>query len=427
MAQNAEGQGQTAEPVETPIDAEFEPAAGPAMRTPSARRGATFAFFFFIIAVISAVGGGLLGAQYVLRHSAVTAAAAQSDRIVALETALADLSAANAVLQTDLDAAAAALADPAPDSTAVEALARVDALIERVDLLRSDYSGADGRIASLEAQRAETGDPAAAAMIAARLDRLAEDVRDARSVADRALAQPQITREMFDAMGERLDAETVLRVERLAAQLEGEVAGLEALIERVNLRAAAAEDAAATLAARLAGVEDLQAGGRDAAAAAFALAELQEAANAGGAFTAQLEHARPSFNNTRALEELSTLAELGAPSRATLGGMFPAIAHEVRAAERGNGETGMLGQISGALAGAVSTRRVDNPDIRAPEEILVRAQARLEDDELNAAAEEMARLEGPAGEAARGWIMQARRRLAIEAALDALRDELSEM
>ncbi len=163
---------------------------------------------------------------------------------------------------------------------------------------------------------------------------------------------------------------------------------------------------------------------QDAARAAFAVAAASEAAHASGPFeqsVASLKALLPDDPNVAALEPL---ARTGAPTRAELRGDFEDVQTSViRAARQAQAGSGFWGRIQAALAQWITVRRAGEGD--TPDGVVERAQARLAADDLAGAIEELNRLSGAPARAAAPWLENARRRLAIDTYLAAIRTELS--
>jgi len=161
-----------------------------------------------------------------------------------------------------------------------------------------------------------------------------------------------------------------------------------------------------------------------AARASYAVVAASEASRSSGPFLqahAALAALLPDDENVTALEPL---ARTGAPTRDELRERFERIDLEiVRAARRSQAGGGFWGRIQAALAQWIVVRRAGAGD--TPEGVVERAEDYLAADRLDAAIQELSRLNGAPRRVADPWIADARRRLEIDTRIAAIREELS--
>jgi hypothetical protein len=162
----------------------------------------------------------------------------------------------------------------------------------------------------------------------------------------------------------------------------------------------------------------------EAARAAFAVAAAAEASRSSGPFEqsfASLKELLPDDPNVAALEPLS---RTGAPTRNELRDSFGEVQLGIiRAARQAQAGAGFWGRIQAALAQWITIRQAGQGD--TPDGVVERASQRLSADDLAGAIQELNRLSGAPAAAAAGWLENARRRLAIDTHLAAIRTELS--
>ncbi len=126
---------------------------------------------------------------------------------------------------------------------------------------------------------------------------------------------------------------------------------------------------------------------------------------------------------SRAAAALSPYADGGVPTLATLQQAFPATARAVMRARAQGESTGLMGEIKNKLGGLVSVRRTATESTGGGDDVeiaLARTEAALAAGKLESAAGALAKLSGPPGMAAQGWLEGAAARLEAERAMDAL-------
>lgn len=392
----AGGERPDADAAQEPIDAEFEPAKGQSSAHASRSVSPLMAALMSAgAAVLGAIGGVVLDGGGSGGGASDVEIAGLRSEIEALNTRLAETTASD---QTRADIAA---------------------LEEHVD-------AAGARLTALEAAGASGGDEEMAAALASRMDALAAETAEATRIAREASNAPRASPADIANLSSR-----VATIDARSASAENRIADMDLRVSEIDARADAHEasiaqngEAVASLAGRLTGVATAVGRRSAGAAAALAIADLQNVSDAGHPFATELVAVAEHVEDPDLLAPLSPLADDGVSSRAQLASMFGAVARQARRAERG-GEGGVVDHLSRAIADVVTVRRLDAPQSQATGDILARAQARLAADDLEACVIEMERLQGPAREAADGWIVQARQRLALEAALDDIRASLA--
>ncbi|NYZ14666.1 hypothetical protein HL658_19125 [Azospirillum sp. RWY-5-1] len=170
--------------------------------------------------------------------------------------------------------------------------------------------------------------------------------------------------------------------------------------------------------------KDLQAR-RDASTAAEALVlaagQLRAALAGSQPFQSELQAVRQlGVNDTQvaqALDSIAPFAPKGVPTRPTLTDRFSTLASDiVRAANKGNG-TNWLDQVGGTLSTLVTVRQQGAGVVGdSAQAIVARTEAALQEGNLAQAVKEASALQGPAAEAASGWLADAKARLAADEA-----------
>jgi hypothetical protein len=295
----------------------------------------------------------------------------------------------------------------------------VSALASRVDgAIDQKLQAIDGRIASLEGGGASgnTGDDDAGGAT--------NDSGSSTGGADTAAtgegawtAQVASLRSSLAALSEKIDS------------LSGETAEITDLKSQLG-------DLASKLSTLSAATADLDTLRSDVATlyerasdprAAFALAvgQLREDVLAGGSYAETLTTADAlapdDADSKAALATLRTWENDGVATRARLADALNAAAYRAVEESRRDTAEGWFDKTVAELASIVSIRRVDGESGGSTaDDVTARAEARLRQDDLNGAIDEMASLTGAAAEAAAGWLDMARARQAAEQAVDTL-------
>lgn len=344
---------------------------------------------------------------------------------------------------------------PAPSAVMDRVAALEGRLAQIADAPAADLSALEARIAALEA-RPGTGYGAAVADLTARLGTLESRLGAvAASVPDpvdpdaviaqaRTVLQPDMAAAAATAaapLTQRLDglaADGQTRDQTLAA-LDNRLASLETAraalgdtrqaLDHLSARLSDLEGTVSALDGRL--TETAAVAERDRAAETraqaliLAVSQLREAAAGGDPFATALAAVQAAADGgddlVQPLAVLTPLAAAGVPSRATLAADFPAMARSARAAVAVPRDAGWMDQALARLEGLVTVRpvagEVEGGDL---ESVLARAEGRLMQDNLSGAVAALADLDGPAADAATGWIADAQARLALDEAVQAL-------
>lgn len=173
---------------------------------------------------------------------------------------------------------------------------------------------------------------------------------------------------------------------------------------------------------RISALESSQQGVTDAATAALAVSALAETADTSRPFDqelAGLQRVLPPSPDLRALE---TLAERGAPTRAGLAVQFVNLAGRAASAARDPGpEADLFSRIRYALSRIVSIRHVGSTTGSTPDAMLARAQALLDDGDVEGAVQALDSLPDTAREVLAPWFNAANRRIEIDRHVAAIR------
>jgi hypothetical protein len=173
---------------------------------------------------------------------------------------------------------------------------------------------------------------------------------------------------------------------------------------------------------RIAALESSQKSVTDAAAAALAVSSLAEATETSRPFgqeLAGLQRVLPPSPDLRALGEL---ADKGAPTRAGLAIQFGNLAGRAASAARDPGpDADLFSRIRYALSSIVSIRHVGSTTGSTPDAMLARAQALLDDGDIEGAIQALDPLPDAARAVLAPWINAANRRVEIDRHVAAIR------
>lgn len=173
---------------------------------------------------------------------------------------------------------------------------------------------------------------------------------------------------------------------------------------------------------RITALESSQRSVADAATAALAVSALAETADTSRPFgqeLAGLQRVLPPSPDVRALE---ALAERGAPTRAGLAVQFVNLAGRAASAARDPGpEADLFSRIRYALSRIVSIRHVGSTTGSTPDAMLARAQALLDDGDVEGAVQALDSLPDTAREVLAPWFIAANRRIEIDRHVAAIR------
>ncbi|WP_429912594.1 mitofilin family membrane protein [Glycocaulis sp.] len=390
-----------------PIDAEFEPAK------PEKRSGggkAAMRLAGFVLALVLAGGAGGVAGWFAAGLNATDDAGASAE-IARLESQLAGL-----------DARLNAAEDrPLTEMVPTEALRTFDseirALEERVEAVEARPAGEAG--ASLDEAALEALLDEREGGLRAEIDVLRSAIEN-RPVAGGGAADLGPLEEALRTLEARLSAQDGRMDTELAAVEDRQS---EAYRQLSRATSEAIDAAESRLSARLDALEvrlseaEASAGGEAeaverSAARILAFTALREAAQSSESFEAERANMARLWPNAPGLAALQPHARRGVPSSDELAESFPAAA--IRSA---SGETRRF-------LGLFEIRPADtSPDSALA--LVGQAENRLARGDLSGAVEAAGRLEGPAAEAASDWLVRARARLEIEAALITLRNALS--
>ncbi len=367
----ADDKPETAETVDGDATVEVAPEAEATPgREESAPKRSGAGLAWTLVAVLAVVAGGLLTLPY-WRDSlppsirAVLSPGASGEKAVA-------------ALQTELATVAAA------------AKARADALAdlrEANETLAATVRQLEGRLeentAALAALRDKQGNSTADPALLARIEKLEQSL--AASVG-------------ADADRQSRSAGEIAKLTNTVSAYEDRIAGLENSLAE-SRRTAIAVGKADALALAVGQLRDALAGGEPFAAE---LSTVQRLASGDPRLAA-------------ALNPVASRASDGIPTRAQLVARFPAAIDAALAAETATTKGDWVDKSLGALKRWAGIRRIDGrgEDVEA---VVARAESAVRRDDLAAAVNELASLEGVAGPPMAAWLSAARQRLAADAA-----------
>ena len=173
---------------------------------------------------------------------------------------------------------------------------------------------------------------------------------------------------------------------------------------------------------RIAALESSQKGVTDAATAALAVSALTEATETSRPFGQELAGLQRVLPPSPDLRALSELADKGAPTRAGLSVQFGALAGRAATASRDPGANAdLFSRIRYALSSIVSIRHVGSTTGSTPDATLARAQALLDDGDVEGAIQALDPLPDAARAVLAPWINVANRRVEIDRHVAAIR------
>jgi len=377
----------------------------PAAPAAPPRRGGGGAVVLALLALVVALGAGGLVLYDDWRRCGAGVDIGPDPRIGALEDRVDDL-------------AARPVPPTAPDERIDDALAALSARLEAVEQRPTADTGELGDLGErLTALEGAVWD------VERNVEALATALAGLPPPAD--LAPLGAALDSLAQRGDALDAAMVALNDQVAALVASSQDASAAATQ--GLAATGAEIAAlrAELDAVAATAGRADAGSARAVALSVAARQLAAAVDAGTAFTAERDALSALASDDAAI--LEPLAEL-APAAASgivpfhmLKARFPAAARAVVQAAREDDDADWLDRAMSRATEVVALRRVD-PALEGdfPVAIVARAEGHLDAGDLAAAADEMARLTGPAADAAAGWLADARARLAALQALAAI-------
>ncbi|MBX3494707.1 MAG: hypothetical protein KF769_00570 [Parvibaculum sp.] len=296
---------------------------------------------------------------------------------------------------------------PAPDTGADDRLAELAARLEAVESGSGESArGLDERAQSLAARLDVAEEKIAAAEGAApdaQIARLAEEQQALKDALNDTRGSVRETRDRIDALAASLPpsgiADHVSGLDTLVKALDARLATLAPQIEAMEGRVAALEEKK----------DDPDAAAR--AALGLALANLARAAETAGPFKTELDTVASFLPGQAALDALSGVAADGVATRAALKARFPSVVENIFDAERRAGADGLWSRFVANAKSLVTIRRTGEISGDTTEAIVARMEERLATGDLAGAAAEGETLQGPAREAAAGWLADARARL----------------
>jgi hypothetical protein len=214
-------------------------------------------------------------------------------------------------------------------------------------------------------------------------------------------------------------------------QSSSRVASEAAELQKIQQELSRLGSVAADLANRLPALEQqMQSQGvaeRTDAALAMVLLQIREAVDQARPFPAEYSAFKALAREPElvaSVEPLAEAAQSGVPSRAVLSKRLSELAGQVATATEPPPESDWGAQALARLRALVTIRRIDGASQTGPEAAVSGAQAALARGDLAGAVAALDPLTGANAEAARPWLRMARERLAVETALDRLRQLL---
>ncbi len=169
------------------------------------------------------------------------------------------------------------------------------------------------------------------------------------------------------------------------------------------------------LSSRVRDLETAQAQTIAAASAALASASLIQAAQTSRPFAGELAAAQSLLPPSADLSQLQRLAQSGAPTRYALAAEFPvAASHAIAAARTPDDKASLLERARHAIGSIVTIRRVDAIEGVGPHAVLARAEAKLNEGDVEGALADLDTLPPAARDALGDWRIRAERRAEID-------------
>ena len=285
----------------------------------------------------------------------------------------------------------------------------------------------DGRLASLEKLATERqADAGAIAALEQKRERLRAEltaVIGRVEELEKALADVRRVAEAGSLPAEAADASELLgQLMRRVAELEGRtdsLAGKTAKVDEISQRIE-------TLEASTAAAGTTASAASAASAAVLAVGQLSDAVGGGGSFSAEFQALKATVGTdaemVEAVAALEPHAASGTPTVADLTNRFSTAAADIVRAEAALHGDGWMEQAVNRVTSLVSIRRTGTRAAAAGgvEAAVARAEELLGGGDLAGAVDALSGLEGPAVDAAAGWLKDARSRLAVEKAVAAL-------
>jgi hypothetical protein len=338
----------------------------------------------------------------------------------------------------------AAAPDLAPLETRIAKLEAAPAGVDRGPALAELEARLDG----LESREPETPPEVTAladrlAQLEASLNAMAEAAKDGGSVADAAAISQQINEAeaRLDAKIDEALAKTGTADEASIAALKKEVAALDAKLRALADAELGSGEATrlvpeiAALDERLGKIEsalpalleavDEDAADTKAATLAIAFANLRAAVDDGRPYEAELATLAALSPGAGDLGGLLDYEDKGIPTLRALTVSFKETRDAALAVSGSDADGSVLDRLIASAESLVKIRRIDaDAEGDAPDAVLARAGAQLEQGDLAASVKEVETLEGAPREAFASWLDQAHARLAAEKTLQRLQNIL---
>jgi hypothetical protein len=227
-------------------------------------------------------------------------------------------------------------------------------------------------------------------------------------------AQKSIVSALPSAATISADSEKDSEIARLTAELNAlRVRQAQASVETPQTPTYADPTALNRLSERLDRLEANQRLLIQAAAAATSASGLQQAAKGSQPFLSELADVEKSLTDTVMVAPLRPLAQKGVPSEIALALSFPAYAAKARTAASAKTDDSFLTRLTNALSGLISIRRIDGA-ARGPDALLLQAQGRLDQGDLNGALTVLSTLPPASQAALKPWMTDARNRVLVD-------------
>jgi hypothetical protein len=335
-----------------------------------------------------------------------------------------------------LDARVMQLTNASPGAAGTD----FDAIRERVGKLEDRVKAAETALASDPQQRLAAGQPVPGA--AADLDGVAKQVQELQGrlavlELGATTAAAGVSAGVGAAAGVKLAANELQSVKDSVTKANEAVTALSARLDEMKTKVDAAADPAPLIAgvrgdldgvkARVDKIElaDVAGSARKAALGA-AVASLSRAAQSGQPFMTELAVVRALQPADPSLGALTEFAAKGVPLVSALNSSFPAAADAAIKAERAAQAGEGLDKLWSGVASIVSVRATGTPTGDDTASILARAETRLKAGDLRAAHAETGKLTGPARTAFDPWRKDADARLKLDAVISALGKTIAE-
>jgi hypothetical protein len=312
---------------------------------------------------------------------------------------------------------------PAVDAAALGALdSRIKTLEERKVETPPDLSDLTSRVTRLEGSMnalAETAKEGGSVPDAAALDAKIGDLEQRlQGKIDSALAAQQ-GESATDLKGLQKEVEALkAKLGALAeAHLAGDTSDLAPQLTTLDQRIAKLEAVLPELSTAI----DRSAASAKSGAAAIAFANLRNAVTAGRPYAAELAALKSLIPDPGDLGALPSHAETGVPTVAELSANLTKLAEASAAPPTAPAETSILDSMMASAKSAISIRRV-GADVTGdePAAMLARAEASLQQGDLEAAIKEVETLPAPTRDAFAHWLDDARARVSANDSLSKL-------